>query len=212
VKSNVFMRLVNIPSHQWSLKLEGRRKIIGSSVGADGMLPDYFRHVGDYHAEAWIDRDGIWIRDFGTEAGTRVNSLSLPRFGATRLELGDQVKIGDADLEAVVGEGRPVSQGTRQAVDVDAVTLLPDDLLCAVAASQVCATRALMLSRLTDAELDMVMFVRRGLTSEHQLLDYFDMDISKVRTLLESILTKLEVRSVDELAALLFRIARNDQA
>jgi predicted component of type VI protein secretion system len=176
-------------------------------------LPECFQNVAEFHAEAWIDHAGIWIRDYGTASGTWVNAWRLPENGEERIEPGDQVVIGDATLEAVWEAPDLPTRARERDADVDTVTQRLEEAICAASAAGMRsnpASEAARLRLLTDSELDMVMFVRRGLASEYQLLEYFDMDLKELRTHLQSTFAKLEVTSMEELVAFLLRISRDD--
>jgi pSer/pThr/pTyr-binding forkhead associated (FHA) protein len=99
MRSVTTLRSVNFPDTQWRLYRAAKPKLIGCSSLADIVLPRHLPGVGRFHAEAWVDERGSWIRDLGTPAGIMINSAPLAPNAVHKIAPGDLLRLGDAVLQ-----------------------------------------------------------------------------------------------------------------
>jgi DNA-binding CsgD family transcriptional regulator len=199
--------MINVPEDQWSLTVEEDRKLLGCSPEADGVLPCELRGVGEFHAEAWSDRHGTWIRDLGTKTGTKVNAVLLPRMASVRMQPGDLIGLGEVLLEASLGPKRRLRIHPDDLPEEEATTEGPEGVDAGMFRKYRQQAESARLLTLTPSEFNIVMFVQRGLVTDAELGDVLGCSPHTVRTHMASIFSKLDVHSRDQLVALLLRIA-----
>lgn len=75
------------------------RCLIGRSPIADWMLLD--SNVSYEHASLWWDGQGWWVRDLGSQNGTKLDGTTVPSGVKTRISQGQQLTVGDTRFDLV---------------------------------------------------------------------------------------------------------------
>ncbi|MBI3468614.1 MAG: FHA domain-containing protein [Planctomycetes bacterium] len=99
--SSIYLVLTNIPHAEFSHKVEEQPKMIGRSPDAAIWIPAHFSQVSRRHAEVWIDKYGIQIRDLGSRHGTCINGVWLDRVKQAAIERGDRIWVGGVEFRIV---------------------------------------------------------------------------------------------------------------
>ena len=174
--------------------------MIGRLAAADIPIPDEYESVSLRHAQVDADQRGIWLRDLGSMAGTSVNCVPLSTRHEVQIRLGDRIRLGWLEIEVVhdfATKGRALSgkvDGCENAENVGGS----------------CRPGAAELSRLTNAEHELVMWMARGYTQPEELGTIFFRSPHTVRTQMKSVFQKLGVHSRAELLSWLRRIALSE--
>ncbi|MBI3864320.1 MAG: FHA domain-containing protein [Planctomycetia bacterium] len=207
MESPIFLVMVNVADDEWVYKIDSRRKVVGRSRGVDIRTPEQYSRISRRHAELWSATNGIWLKDLGSRGGTLVNGLCLQRGDPVRIAIGDRIVLADVELvltdyvsklAEVMAEAN-ISIGLA-GVEVSSKTTLK-------LKSQHGDTMRLILSRLTPAELDIVLWMYRGYTSDAELGKTLFRSPNTVRTQVASIFDKLGVHSRTEIVTWLKRAA-----
>ena len=192
--------MTNVPPHIWQAAVFDRPQIIGRLPDCDIVIPGEYVHVSRQHAVVGADHDGLWIQDLGSSGGTQLNGVPLVPKVQTRAVIGDRMLLGGLELYFVSPEASvldesdaPLSEKkeTRQTVRFTSHTVK--------------SLGGVHLSSLSPAELEVVRWVCRGLTTVDEIGRKLFRSPHTVRTQLGSVFKKLEVHSREELLALLRR-------
>jgi DNA-binding CsgD family transcriptional regulator len=195
-----YLLMTNVPPHVWQASIFDRPQVIGRLPDCDIVIPGDYVHVSRQHAVVGVDHDGLWIQDLGSSGGTQLNGVPLIPKVQTRAMIGDRMLLGGLELYFVSPEasvldelGTPLSEKleTRQTVRFTA--------------QSVKSMGGVQLSSLSPAELEVVRWVCRGLTTVDEIGRKLFRSPHTVRTQLGSVFKKLEVHSREELLALLRR-------
>ncbi len=204
-----FLILVNVSEEDWSYKIDTQKKVVGRSAAAKIRIPSRYEQVSRRHAEVWREKDRYWLRDVGSRGGTHVNGICLEKGLPVTVTIGDRISLSDVELK-VVGE---VSKLAELMVEAGiAVLAVPQD----DGGSGTDIKRSLpvsfvrdMLRQLTPAELDIVIWMYRGYTSDAELGRTLHRSPNTIRTQVASIFEKLNLHSRTEIVTWL---KRNDEA
>jgi DNA-binding CsgD family transcriptional regulator len=194
---HAFFVLVNIPASNWCYKVTCDHKVIGRSPEAQIRIPACYNRVSRRHAELWCDGKGFWLRDCTSRGGTQINGVWLQSGKTAQVAIGDRVTLSDTEFElrakvnqlaeivAEVPIEASIELGSQQ-------TSVFDTTEKAEGNAKVVQARLL---RLTPAELEVLLWMCRGLTDDDDLGRKLFRSPHTVRTQVGSILQKLEVHS-----------------
>jgi len=193
-----YLLMTNVSHNEWQAPVFNHSQVIGRLPDCDIQVPSAFVHVSRQHALVGADKDGLWIQDLKSSGGTQLNSVPLIPDIKTRAMIGDRVSLGGLELYFVSpdasilddpGEATGVDGQAGRTVRFTArsVRTLGDD----------------RLSGLSPAELEVVRWVCRGLTSFEEIGRQLFRSPHTVRTQLGSVFKKLNVHSREQLLALL---------
>lgn len=192
-----FLRFVNISPPGWRGEITDNRQLIGRSEAADIKLPNEFRSVSRRHAEIWYDERDVWLLDLASRGGTRLNGIWLQPNAAVRTVPGDRISLAGVELR-LAGADPSRSQTSPVAEEAgDATVCSASDRAIALYSK---------IARLTPAELQILLWVRRGLDDDLELGRRLHRSPHTVRTQVASIFRKLEVHSRSNLLSLLNRV------
>jgi DNA-binding CsgD family transcriptional regulator len=194
----LFLTIVNYAADEWCAEILERPQTLGRSSNAEVVLPAEFGSVSRLHAAVWADRRGGWIKDLDSKAGTCLNGVPLRSGEQYELRAGDQIWLGDAVLESVSADSRkellktmsPSADGGD-----DAETYSPPKA----------ESVARILDKLSHAEIELLLWLRRGIVSQEELGRKLHRSPMTVKTQLSSIFKKLGVHSREELVGHLVR-------
>ncbi len=203
MEETAFLVMVNVPDEDWSFKIEEQRKIIGRSSEAAIRIPARNEQVSRRHAVTWCDNRGIWLTDLGSRGGTFVNGIALEKRRPTKIALGDRIALRDIELKVVP----KVSKLAEVLVETGVVLPTPETDASAteIDSTQYTSFVQLMLRQLTPAELDILLWMYRGYTSDEELGRTLHRSPNTVRTQVSSIFEKLNLHSRTEIVSWLKR-------
>jgi DNA-binding CsgD family transcriptional regulator len=194
-----YLVMTNVAPSEWLGTLTANRQIIGRGKDADIRIPRDYVHVSRRHAEVWMEDDGCWIIDHGSTSGTRLNSVPLAPNQRFRLIVGDHLWLGAAELDLVASPhdpNRPIRDTHESTVGY---------LIGKSGKAEFPGAPADDFAALTPAELEVVLWMSRGLTDPNDVAESLSRSPHTIRTHLASIFTKLNVHSRDQLLACLTR-------
>ncbi|HEY2250837.1 MAG TPA: FHA domain-containing protein [Planctomycetaceae bacterium] len=199
--------MVNVPDQEWSYTIGSERKVLGRSLDAAIQIPMGHRRVSRRHATVWRNDSNIWMRDEGSKFGTLVNGVFLKSGQPANITVGDRIGLANVELEVVdqvsklakllsetginVGARKRSGKGTKTV----SIHLRPLDVV------------RIALERLTSAELDILLWMYRGYTSDAELGRRLCRSPHTIRTQVASIHAKLGVHSRADVATWLKRSA-----
>ena len=194
-----FLTMTNVDSEDWCAAFSKRRKLIGRDRDADVSVRRV--RVSRRHAEFWASAPSLGIRDLGSTSGTRINGVWLKPHCDTSLAVGDRIWLGGVELE-VIGDVPLLAQvlaesdvvGERQLESAAAATHDPLITKSTEVPYVVQPIRA-VLSRLTRAELEILLWMGRGYFDDVELGGKLFRSPHTVRTQINSIYRKLDVHS-----------------
>ncbi len=194
-----YLVLTNVSPNDWVGTISERRQAIGRGDDAELRIPSSYIHVSRSHAVVFTENNGLWLTDLGSKAGTRVNNVPLTPYQPFRLMIGDHLWLGAAELD-VVATPKLVNP-RRIPNDESTVGFMPGQS----GASEANGAAKDGFASLTRAELEVVLWISRGLTDPDEVASSLFRSPHTVRTHLANIYTKLNVHSRDQLLACLVR-------
>ncbi len=209
---SAYLVMVNVPDEDWSFRIDSQRKVLGRSAEAQIRVPARHLHVSRRHAEVWRDKNGLWLKDLHSRGGTRINGVWLEKGQQTAIMTGDRIALSTLELEVA-------GQVSKLAQLMDEVNLEvcdgPDDVQDSVEAGKTTSVDRhhprnlvrLKLCQLTPAELDIVLWMYRGYTTDEELGRTLYRSPNTIRTQVASIFGKLGLHSRTEIVTWLQRVA-----
>jgi len=190
-----FLVMVNVPDEEWSYKIDTKRRVLGRCADAGIRIPLRHKKVSRSHATVWREGSDFWLKDEGSKLGTLVNGVFLKAGKPVRIAVGDRISLADVELTVVdelsklaelIAEtgirgrsGGQSAEGTR----TSSVHIRPIDLA------------RIALERVTSAELDILLWMNRGYTSDAELGRVLFRSTHTIRTQVASIHRKLGVHT-----------------
>jgi len=207
MRTSYYLVIVNIPDNEWAAKIEPRRKVMGRSMTCDICTPVSYDSISRRHADVWCERTGVFLNDLGSLGGTRVNGFALQEGEAVRVAAGDEIALADVEfkLTSRVSKLAELLVEAKVKMNLAAVAVSGNSTL--KIKSQYGDTLRLLLSRLTPSELNVVLWMHRGFTTDAELGRILYCSPNTVRTHVANIFEKLEVHSRTEILTLLKRCA-----
>jgi DNA-binding CsgD family transcriptional regulator len=193
-----YLLMTNVSHHEWQASVYGRSQIIGRLPECDIVIPEEFVHVSRQHAEVGADKDGLWIQDLGSSGGTQLNGVPLVPAARTRAEIGDRVSLGGLELYFVSPDASILEESNGEN-NTDGKTRRTVQFT----AKSIKTVGDVRLASLSPAELEIVRWICRGLTTFEEIGRKLFRSPHTVRTQLGSIFKKLNVHSREQLMALM---------
>ena len=198
----IYLLLTNAPRSQWRHPIETRRKIIGRARQAQISIPAQLLSVSRRHAEVWADEKGCWIRDLGSQAGTKLNGIAIGILPKARLMPGDLLLLGEAEIQ-VVSESSYCPPAADNQADGDEPTHtglenVSDAVKEAIAQAKANG-QAEYGQPLSPAETELLIWVGRGILGDEELGRRLYRSPNTVRTQIGSVLRKLGLHSRAEI-------------
>lgn len=156
--------------------------------------------VSRHHAEIWCEKSGIWLQDLASRGGTRLNGIWLKANVPTKVVVGDRLTLAELELRL-----RSSLDDTRCSDEPNAPT---DEMACdtmAIISDRDQNAKAL-INQLSAAELQIVLWMRRGVDDDDHLAMCLHRSPHTVRTQVAAIFQKLNVHSRSNLLSLFHRI------
>jgi DNA-binding CsgD family transcriptional regulator len=197
--THAYLVLTNVAPSEWLGTLTADHQILGRGEDADLRIPGDHVHVSRRHAEVWMENDGYWIIDLGSTSGTRLNSVPLSPKQRFRLIFGDHLWLGAAELDVIANphdSTRPSRHPHESTVGY---------IIGKTGHAEFPGAPADDFATLTPAELEVVLWMSRGLTDPADVAESLFRSPHTIRTHLASIFSKLNVHSRDQLLACLAR-------
>jgi DNA-binding CsgD family transcriptional regulator len=195
--SAAFLILTNGDPQEWCAAVEEKRKTIGRSSQCELPLPQKYPYLSRRHAEIYRDRREIKLRDLGSRSGTRVNGVWIDKDKEVSVVLGDRIWMGGVELKLV---SEIPKTGLGEAWN-------DDDAWDEESSPPVSPTRVLesqlLLTELTAAELAVVMWMSRGYLKDEEIAAKLFRSPNTVRTQVNSIFRKLNIRTRADIIGLL---------
>jgi DNA-binding CsgD family transcriptional regulator len=192
-----YLALTNIDPTEWCCAVETRRKVIGRGKKADIPVSRSFPCVSRLHAAVWAVGQRAFIEDLGSTSGTNINGVWIDAGREVQLATGDRICMGDLELQVadrvptmarVIAErGVPMEDAERTQ---DYAATIRDSAL---------------LAALTQAELEIVLWVGRGYIDDQDLAEVLYRSPHTIRTHIRNIFQKLGIHSRTELVGWLKR-------
>jgi DNA-binding CsgD family transcriptional regulator len=210
--SMAFLVMVNVSEEDWSYRIDARRKTVGRSATAAIRLPERFEQVSRRHAEVWRDGGTNWLRDVGSRGGTHVNGVCLEKGQAVTVTIGDRIALSDVEMN-VVGHVSRLAEVMAEA----GIAVLSQPAEETDGGTDIKLTMPLgfvreMLRQLTTAELDIVLWMQRGYTSDEELGRILIRSPNTIRTQVGSIFGKLNLHSRTDIVGWLKRASSRSPA
>jgi DNA-binding CsgD family transcriptional regulator len=193
-----YLLMTNVSHNEWQAPVFERSQIIGRRPDCDIIIPEEYIHVSRQHAVVGTDKDGLWIQDMGSSGGTQLNGVPLVLDTKTRAEIGDRVSLGGLELYFVSPDASILDE-SEEASNAEEKTRRTVQLT----AKSIKAVGDARLSSLSPAELEVVRWVCRGLTTFEEIGRKLFRSPHTVRTQLGSVFKKLNVHSREQLLALM---------
>jgi DNA-binding CsgD family transcriptional regulator len=190
--------MVNVPC--WYAWISDCEQTIGRGKNVGIRVPDEHRSVSREHAKIWADsRNHVWIRDVGSRFGTAINAVPLRNGHVFQVIPGDRISLGrlEIDLEKV----SPVAFDDNE---VDGRNPFAGNQT--VSLSLLRQHTGALLHGLSQAELEVVIWMGRGFTDTKTIGAKLHRSPNTVRTQLSSIFRKTGTHSREELLGRIRRI------
>lgn len=205
MEPSAYLILINVPEEDWSYKIDTQRKTLGRSLTATMRIPERFDQVSRLHAEVWREDHHNWLRDVGSRGGTYVNGICLENGQAVPVTIGDRIALSDVEL-SVVGEVSRLAEVMLEAgIAVLSESGDETDGGTDIKGAMPPAFIRDMLRQLTTAELDVVLWMYRGFTSDEELGRKLFRSPNTIRTQVGSIFGKLNLHSRTDIVSWLRR-------
>jgi len=204
VRAAAFLVITNVPATEWCASILQKPQVIGRGDTAQIQVPKHNRFVSRAHLQIWSNDRGLWIRDVGSRTGTRLNGVVIASGRSFQITPGDRITLGNLELVVHQSDPRlPAELSEKSSTDsVDATAHLPKP--SADEAPEKSPDEA--LKELTPAEMEVVLWMSRGITKPDEIGKKLFRSPNTVRTQLNSIYVKLAVHSRDELVGWLRRM------
>lgn len=202
--AGAWLVMTNFSPENWCAEVTTSERVIGRAEDADIRVPPHFADVSRHHAAILADDEGaVWIRDLKSRRGVAVNGLPLVGNRPTRLSFGDRLQLGSLELQlcdevpslskirAVLGLRCQEHDGGVETVDESRLQLY---------------TAAQQLTRLSAAEIEILLWMCRGYSTNEELGAVLGRSPNTVRTQLGRVFQKLELNTRSDLLAWLQRI------
>ncbi|MEI8016976.1 MAG: FHA domain-containing protein [Schlesneria sp.] len=193
-----YLLMTNVSHQEWQAPVFTYSQVIGRLPECDIVIPKEYVHVSRQHAEVGADKDGLWIQDLGSSGGTQLNGVPLVPSARTRAEIGDRVSLGGLELYFVSPDASILEESVGEAEEEGKTRSTVQ-----FTARSIKTVGDVRLSSLSPAELEIVRWICRGLTTFEEIGRKLFRSPHTVRTQLGSVFKKLDVHSREQLLALM---------
>ena len=196
-----YLLITNVSPGEWQAPLWSHPQIVGRLPECDIVIPGVYQHVSRQHALVGSQKDSLWIQDLGSSGGTQLNGVPLVSDCQTRVMVGDRVSLAGLELYVVSPEASVLHESDGGSVD-DGQTSTSGTirLFWPRSINSVDESR---LRSLSPAELEVVRWICRGLTTVEEIGQQLFRSPHTVRTQLGNVFKKLDVHSREQLLGLL---------
>jgi DNA-binding CsgD family transcriptional regulator len=192
-----YLALTNIDPTEWCCAVEARRKVIGRGKKADIRVSRNFACVSRLHAAVWAVGAKAFIQDLGSTSGTNINGVWIEKDREVQIAVGDRICMGDMELnvaDRVPTMARVIAERGIPMDDAERTQDYAADI-----------RDSGLLGSLTQAELEIVLWVGRGYIDDQDLAEVLFRSPHTVRTHMRNIFQKIGLHSRTELVAWLRR-------
>ena len=196
-----YLMMTNVSPGTWLRALYATPQIVGRACDNEIVIPKTCVTVSRRHLRVWAEGDGVFVRDLESTSGTKLNGVLLTPNCDTQIVFGDRLALADVELIVVSPEAEILQQ---EFVD----TATPSELDSSIIQGGPAKEESLAVRRLrtlSPAELQISVWVSRGLTSCKDIAAQLFRSPHTIRTQMNSIYRKLHVHSREELLAWLKR-------
>ena len=188
--TSAFLLITNIAAEQWHAKITGGGKALGIGRDPDNeiCIPAAYSHVSRRHASIEVQQGSLWIRDVGSHGGTRVNGVPVLSGIKTRVEISDRISLARLELYVVSPEAGILQNGHPRTGGNDSDDWEFDR-------NPIALTQQARLRELSSAELEVVRWICRGVSTFDEIGGKLFRSPHTVRTQVNSIYEKLDVHS-----------------
>lgn len=198
----VHLIMTNVPPEIWCGCVDQRHKVLGTSPEADLRPPASCNRVSPRHGEIWLSRDGVWLIDLKSAAGTRVNGVWLRPNEPHKVIAGDRIRLGRTEMQLISWGSLP-SQAVAEFTPPRMVEGTGEHAGFGPSSHGDCLRCKLLV--LSPAEHDILLWLGRGHIEDRDIAHELSRSPNTVRTHMGSIFAKLGVHSRGQLIALLRR-------
>ena len=198
--ATAYLVLTNHAPEDWSHRVRLGVTVIGRSRTADIQLPKHLESVSRRHAELRVDALSMQLRDLKSSAGTRVNGIWIGKDRPVRVAVGDRLQLGSAEV-------RIVAESPEFATPPVDDNIPGDECETHLVEKRAGLRIQTLLERLSPAELEVMLWMCRGHTTNHELAAVLSRSPETIRTQVGKILEKLELHSRAEIMCWLPRTA-----
>lgn len=199
-----YLMLTNVPASSWAAPILTEPQTIGRSSSNEIIIGAIYNTVSRRHAQIRVDRGTILIQDLKSSGGTRLNGVYLTPERESEVVFGDRIGLAELEMFVVAPEAKILQQlaSGEEALD----TLPSESSIILVGRGANSSSRAhRRLRKLSPAEVQIVCWISRGLTTLEAISAKLFRSPHTIRTQLNSIYRKLHVHSREELLAWLMQ-------
>jgi DNA-binding CsgD family transcriptional regulator len=189
-----YLLITNVSSGQWNSPVWDYPQVIGRHRDCEILIPVTYSTVSRQHALIGTNEDGLWIQDLGSMGGTCLNGVPLTANRLTQALIGDRISLAGLELylvspkAAILQEGA-ISQNSQSTVDGIKIR----------GRRSIESLHDVRLQCLSQAELEIVRWLCRGLTTADEIGRTLFRSSNTVRTQINKIYQKLGVHSREDL-------------
>jgi DNA-binding CsgD family transcriptional regulator len=200
----LYVVLVNVSPREWCFRIDQGKSLIGRSQTVEIPVPPRFRHVSRVHAELFRDKLDTTITDLGSSGRTTVNGMLLEARQPVKVAVRDRIRLAEMELELVSSVPLPSS---LLAKELGEGSEEEETSIGQTASAHLDASSHPLLSQVSPAEIEVLMWMTRGFTTDAELGKLLYRSPHTVRTQVASIFYKLGIHSRAELIGWLRRCA-----
>lgn len=197
-ENEAVLLILNVAPYVWQAPVTSHPQVIGRLPECDIVIPGKYTHVSRQHALIGNDGSGIWIQDLGSLGGSQLNGIPLVADVQTRAIIGDRLSLGGLELY-IVSSGADILHGEPAVLGSDP-QMARTGLRLGMRRS-IDSMDDVRLRCLSAAELEVIRWICRGLTTFEEIGKQLFRSPHTVRTQLGSVYRKLDVHSRDELVS-----------
>lgn len=197
-----YLMLTNVPAASWAAPILSEPQTIGRSSSNEIIVPAEYNSVSRRHAQIRVEQSTIYFQDLKSTGGTRLNGVYLAPEKESEVVFGDRIGLAELEMFVVAPEAKILQ---RQAARDDYDTLPSESSIILVGRGPSSSREYRRLRKLSPAEVQVVCWISRGLTTLEAISTKLFRSPHTIRTQLNSIYRKLRVHSREELLAWLMQ-------
>jgi DNA-binding CsgD family transcriptional regulator len=197
--------ITNIAADIWRAQFLAQTQVIGRGSTSAIRVPPGSQTVSRSHARIWADRH-LWIADLHSTAGTRINGVKIVPDHPKKVHIADRIALGSLELTVIGQPHRDSIHDDDPSIEDSGV----DTSIRRAETSKAAAFSEFLLTSLTEAERDVVLWMARGYVNDEELGKKLHCSPNTIRTHVGSIFQKLGLHSRNELLALLMQLNHPD--